>query len=49
MRHQSKDALGRVYEYFLGRFVSAEGKGGGEFLHAPIGGAAAAGGDAGAV
>ncbi len=28
---QSKDILGRVYEYFLGRFASAEGKGGGQF------------------
>ena len=28
---QSKDVLGRVYEYFLGRFAAAEGKGGGEF------------------
>ncbi len=28
---QSKDVLGRVYEYFLGRFASAEGKAGGEF------------------
>ena len=28
---ESKDVLGRVYEYFLGRFASAEGKGGGEF------------------
>jgi type I restriction enzyme M protein len=28
---QSKDILGRVYEYFLGRFAAAEGKGGGEF------------------
>lgn len=28
---QSKDILGRVYEYFLSRFASAEGKGGGEF------------------
>lgn len=28
---QSKDVLGRVYEYFIGRFASAEGKGGGEF------------------
>jgi type I restriction enzyme M protein len=28
---RSKDILGRVYEYFLGRFASAEGKGGGEF------------------
>lgn len=29
--HRSKDVLGRVYEYFLGKFASAEGKGGGEF------------------
>lgn len=31
--HQNgeKDLLGRVYEYFLGKFASAEGKGGGEF------------------
>jgi type I restriction enzyme M protein len=29
--HQSKDTLGRVYEYFLSRFASSEGKGGGEF------------------
>lgn len=29
--HRNKDILGRVYEYFLGRFASAEGKGGGEF------------------
>ncbi|MGD9157097.1 MAG: class I SAM-dependent DNA methyltransferase [Desulfobacteraceae bacterium] len=28
---QSKDILGRVHEYFLGRFAAAEGKGGGEF------------------
>ncbi len=28
---QSQDLLGRVYEYFLGRFAAAEGKGGGEF------------------
>ena len=28
---RSKDILGRVYEYFLGRFATAEGKGGGEF------------------
>ena len=27
----SKDILGRVYEYFLGRFVAAEGKSGGRF------------------
>lgn len=26
-----QDPLGRVYEYFLGRFAAAEGKGGGEF------------------
>jgi type I restriction enzyme M protein len=29
---RSKDVLGRVYEYFIGRFASAEGKGGGEFF-----------------
>lgn len=29
---RSKDVLGRVYEYFLGRFAGAEGKGGGEFF-----------------
>ena len=28
---KSKDILGRVYDYFLGRFAGAEGKGGGEF------------------
>lgn len=28
---RKKDILGRVYEYFLSRFASAEGKGGGEF------------------
>lgn len=28
---RSKDILGRVYEYFLGKFANAEGKGGGEF------------------
>lgn len=28
---QEKDILGRVYEYFLGKFASAEGKLGGEF------------------
>jgi type I restriction enzyme M protein len=28
---QEKDLLGRVYEYFLGKFASAEGKAGGEF------------------
>jgi type I restriction enzyme M protein len=26
-----RDPLGRVYEYFLGKFAAAEGKGGGEF------------------
>jgi type I restriction enzyme M protein len=29
--HQSKDLLGRVYEYFLSQFASAEGKKGGQF------------------
>jgi type I restriction enzyme M protein len=29
--NRSKDIIGRVYEYFLGRFASAEGKKGGEF------------------
>ena len=28
---RGKDILGRVYEYFLGRFAEKEGKGGGEF------------------
>lgn len=28
---QEKDVLGRVYEYFLSKFASAEGKNGGEF------------------
>jgi type I restriction enzyme M protein len=28
---RGKDILGRVYEYFLGKFANAEGKGGGEF------------------
>ena len=31
---KAKDLLGRVYEYFIGRFASAEGKGGGEFFTA---------------
>lgn len=31
-QNKSKDVLGRIYEYFLGRFASAEGKGGGEFF-----------------
>ena len=29
--HQSKDVLGRVYEYFLSQFAGAEGRRGGEF------------------
>lgn len=29
--NDEKDLLGRVYEYFLGKFAAAEGKGGGEF------------------
>ncbi len=29
--HKERDVLGRVYEYFLGQFASAEGKRGGEF------------------
>ncbi len=29
--NQSKDILGRVYEYFLGQFADAEGKKGGQF------------------
>jgi type I restriction enzyme M protein len=29
--HRSKDILGRVYEYFLTQFASAEGKNGGQF------------------
>jgi len=32
--HRSKDILGRVYEYFLGQFASAEGKKGGQFYTA---------------
>jgi len=31
---RKKDVLGRVYEYFLGRFAAAEGKKGGEFYTA---------------
>ena len=31
VHHRSKDILGRVYEYFLGMFASAEGKKGGQF------------------
>tara|TARA_R110001599_G_scaffold12658_4_gene59104 strand:- start:15301 stop:15519 length:219 start_codon:yes stop_codon:yes gene_type:complete len=26
-----EDLVGRVYEYFLGKFAASEGKGGGEF------------------
>lgn len=29
---ESKDMLGKVYEYFLGKFAMAEGKGGGQFF-----------------
>lgn len=29
VEHREKDLLGRVYEYFLGRFASQEGRGGG--------------------
>lgn len=32
---KEKDILGRVYEYFLGQFASAEGKRGGEFFTPP--------------
>jgi len=32
--NHSKDILGRVYEYFLGQFASAEGKKGGQFYTA---------------
>jgi type I restriction enzyme M protein len=31
LENRSKDILGRVYEYFLGQFASAEGRKGGEF------------------
>lgn len=37
--HREKDLLGRVYEYFLGRFASAEGRR--RVLHPPVGGQAA--------
>ena len=33
-KNEEKDLFGRVYEYFLGQFASAEGKGGGE-LYTP--------------
>jgi type I restriction enzyme M protein len=29
--NEEQDLLGRIYEYFLGKFAAAEGKGGGEF------------------
>src|SRR6202011_813754 len=35
---RAKDTLGRVYEYFLSRFASAEGKKGGQFFPPPHGG-----------
>lgn len=31
-RSKARDTLGRVYEYFLGKFAQAEGKLGGEFF-----------------
>lgn len=31
MSDQENDVVGRIYEYFLGRFAATEGKGGGEF------------------
>ena len=31
-RARARDTLGRVYEYFLGKFAQAEGKNGGEFF-----------------
>jgi len=31
-RDDEKDVLGRVYEYFVGRFAQQEGKGGGEYF-----------------
>jgi type I restriction enzyme M protein len=33
--HKSKDVLGRVYEYFLGRFGGGDGKGGGGEFYTP--------------
>ncbi len=45
---RSKDVLGRVYEYFLSQFASAEGKRGGEFYTARSVGEVT-GGDAGAL
>ena len=43
---RSRDVLGRIYEYFLSRFASAEGKNGGGVLHASLR-RQVAGGDAG--
>ncbi len=34
-RARARDMLGRVYEYFLGKFAQAEGKRGGEFFTPP--------------
>jgi len=34
--NRSKDILGRVYEYFLSQFASAEGKKGGQFYTPPL-------------
>lgn len=34
-RHAASDVLGQVYEYFLGKFASAEGKLGGQFYTTP--------------
>ncbi len=31
-KEESQDVFGRVYEYFIGKFASQEGKGGGEFF-----------------
>ena len=31
MKNPEEDVVGRVYEYFLGKFAAAEGKGGGEY------------------
>ena len=42
---RAKDTLGRVYEYFLARFASAEGKSGGQF-YTPVPGRPRAGRDA---
>ena len=45
---RSQDVIGRVYEYFLSQFASAEGKKGGEF-YTPRSGRQAPGQDAGAL